>query len=142
MSNQEINKFDPADAMKNIKDRIKSSFVELIPDEQWNEMVASEIKSFFYKKSDYSYHRESKSDFEVLVRNEITKESIKRMAEYFSSQEFNEMWQLNGNNILSQKVKDLLIENSGIILANMLGVEFSNMLNNFAQGLRSRALNY
>jgi hypothetical protein len=44
---EEIQKFDPATLMQGVKDRIKATFVSLIPDEQWDVMVQKEIDSFF-----------------------------------------------------------------------------------------------
>lgn len=41
MENQ-IQKFDPSTLMQGVKDRIKSEFVALIPDEQWKQMIENE----------------------------------------------------------------------------------------------------
>ena len=41
-----IEKFDPSKLMDGVKDRIKSTFVSLIPDEMWNAMVEKEIYIF------------------------------------------------------------------------------------------------
>lgn len=46
MDNQ-IEKFDPSTLMQGVKDRIKSTFVSLIPDGQWDTMVQKEIDEFF-----------------------------------------------------------------------------------------------
>ena len=46
MSN-EVEKFDPSKLMDGVKDRIKATFVSLIPDEQWEQMVETESKKFF-----------------------------------------------------------------------------------------------
>ena len=45
MENQ-IEKFDPSKLMEGVKDRIKSTFVSLIPDEMWEQMVEKEIYIF------------------------------------------------------------------------------------------------
>jgi len=44
---ENIEKFDPSQLMQGVKDRIKATFVSLIPDEQWEGMVQTEIDSFF-----------------------------------------------------------------------------------------------
>jgi len=41
-----IEKFDPSKLMDGVKDRIKSTFVSLIPDDVWNTMVEKEIYVF------------------------------------------------------------------------------------------------
>ena len=42
----DIEKFDPSKLMDGVKDRIKATFVSLIPDEMWNAMVEKEIYIF------------------------------------------------------------------------------------------------
>ena len=41
-----IEKFDPSKLMDGVKDRIKSTFVSLIPDDAWEAMVEKEIYVF------------------------------------------------------------------------------------------------
>lgn len=41
-----IEKFDPSKLMDGVKDRIKATFVSLIPDEMWNAMAEKEIYVF------------------------------------------------------------------------------------------------
>ena len=48
MENQ-IEKFDPSKLMDGVKDRIKATFVSLIPDDAWNSMVEKELYVFFLK---------------------------------------------------------------------------------------------
>lgn len=43
---QQIEKFDPSKLMEGVKDRIKATFVSLIPDDMWNQMVEKEIFIF------------------------------------------------------------------------------------------------
>ena len=45
--NTQVQKFDPATLMQGVKDRIKATFVSLIPEEQWEEMVKKEVDKFF-----------------------------------------------------------------------------------------------
>lgn len=42
----EIEKFDPSKLMDGVRDRIKATFVSLIPDEMWDAMVEKEIYIF------------------------------------------------------------------------------------------------
>lgn len=64
-----VQKFDPSTLMQGVKDRIKSEFVSLIPDEQWNEMVQKEINDFFKEKDTGYSNRTYASDFSILVRD-------------------------------------------------------------------------
>lgn len=49
MENQ-IEKFDPSKLMDGVKDRIKATFVSLIPDDAWNSMVEKELYVFITGK--------------------------------------------------------------------------------------------
>lgn len=136
MENQ-VQKFDPSTLMQGVKDRIKSEFVSLIPDEQWQQMIKSEVDKFF-KETETGYsNRTYASEFGILVRNLLTEEAKKRMAEYFSSQEFAGKWQ-NGQQAASKEIERMFIENSGAILANMFGGMFQMQLDNFRMSLQNR----
>ena len=138
MSN-EVQKFDPSTLMQGVKDRIKSEFVSLIPDDQWSQMIQKESDDFFrQKETGYSSNRQYASDFGILVRDELRKEAQKRLAEYLSSPEFNTMYGEHGQPVAAQKVKELIVENSGLILQNMFGGMFSIMIQDFANQLRNR----
>lgn len=67
----EIEKFDPSKLMDGVKDRIKSTFVSLIPDEMWNTMVEKEIYIFTTGKiiphHDYDYGTKTYNDWEERV---------------------------------------------------------------------------
>ena len=43
---KQVEKFDPSKLMEGVKDRIKSTFVSLIPDDMWEKMVEKEIYIF------------------------------------------------------------------------------------------------
>ena len=51
-----VEKFDPATIMQSVKDKIKATFVSLIPDVQWEQMVKSEV-DYLFKKKDGNYYR-------------------------------------------------------------------------------------
>jgi len=136
--NNQIQKFDPATLMQGIKDRIKSEFVSLIPDEQWNEMIKKETENFFREKETGYSNRTYASDFAILVRDELRKEAQKRLVDYLNSPEFNVMYGEYGQPIASQKVKELLIDNAGLVLQNMFGGMFSLLISDFSQQLRNR----
>ena len=68
---KEIEKFDPSKLMDGVKDRIKSTFVSLIPDEMWNAMVEKEIYIFTTGKievhHDYDYTTKTYKDWEERI---------------------------------------------------------------------------
>lgn len=65
MENQ-IEKFDPSKLMDGVKDRIKATFVSLIPDDAWNSMVEKELYVFTTGKI-IAHHEYKGTDSEGLA---------------------------------------------------------------------------
>ena len=136
--NNSVEKFDPAQLMQGVKDRIKSTFVSLIPDEQWEQMVKTEVDNFFKgKELGYQGNRVYASDFQVLVRNMVNQEAKDRLVAYMSGTDFQEIWQANGQPIASEAVRKLVVENSGAILTNFYSGIVSSMMHTFAANIRN-----
>lgn len=90
---EEIEKFDPATLMQGVKDRIKATFVSLIPDAQWDQMVKREIDSYFESRDQnhYNYNR-TISDFTYTVNEVLRKEAEKKIQELLKSPDFQVKW--------------------------------------------------
>jgi hypothetical protein len=136
--NTQVQKFDPATLMQGVKDRIKSTFVSLIPEEQWKEMIEKEVGKFFREYELRQYDIRYVSDFSVLVNSLLKEEAEKRMKEYLGSPEFQTVWTDNGPRIISQAIREMMIENSGLILCNMYQEMFTSMLHRFRSELSNR----
>lgn len=136
--NTQVQKFDPATLMQGVKDRIKSTFVSLIPEEQWKEMIEKEVGKFFREYELRQYDIRYVSDFSVLVNSLLKEEAEKRMKEYLGSPEFQTVWTDNGPRIISQAIREMMIENSGLILCNMYQEMFTSMLQRFRSELSNR----
>ena len=68
-----VEKFDPSTLMQGVKDRIKSTFVSLIPDDQWDSMVQKEIDAFFNEEKKITIKEEEKgNDFWARKRYLVT----------------------------------------------------------------------
>lgn len=48
-----IEKFDPSKLMDGVRDRIKATFVSMIPDAQWEQLVKAECDKFFNLEDTY-----------------------------------------------------------------------------------------
>ena len=64
----EIEKFDPSKLMDGVRDRIKATFVSLIPEDHWEKLVQAEIDKFFAKYDRDTYRKQSVSNFGIVVR--------------------------------------------------------------------------
>jgi hypothetical protein len=133
---QEIEKFDPSTLMQGVKDRIKATFMSLIPDDKWGEMVDAEIKKFFELKDGLNeYHsRNSKtSHFTDVVFQVLTDECKKRCTEILNHPDFVTNWSGNKETV-SETLKKRLVDNMPEIMASMM----ENMMANAIQQLKNR----
>jgi hypothetical protein len=107
MSN-DIEKFDPSKLMDGVRDRIKATFVSLIPDAQWEQLVQKEVENFFRK------------DLEALCKEilrEACKEKVKETLKTYDTG----IWDSNTNSYRASEIlKKIMIENSSEIFASML----------------------
>lgn len=131
----EIEKFDPSKLMDGVKDRIKATFVSLIPEDAWEQMVKTEVDRFFKPKENWNSSREYRSEFQDLVRKEIEDECKRRLKEYLSSPDFNTTWKDNGLSATTKAVENMIVKNSGEIMVSMFGQMFQSMLLNFKSDL-------
>ena len=118
--NESVKPFDANDALKSVKDRMKDSFVTLIPDEQWEQMIKKEIDSYFQAESIDSYNRKYISKFSEDVHVLLQQEAQGRVKKYMN-ENFQAAWDCRGNEICGKIVKEIILNNSGELLKNMIG---------------------
>lgn len=140
MSDNQVEKFDPSKLMDGVKDRIKATFISLIPEDAWAKMVQDEIDRFFKPGETYSYNnnRDKFSPFQVLVQNELTNEMTKRLKEYLNSPEFQTTWDNYGQPVAQEAVKRMVVENAGAVLSSMYSGMAASMIQNFKNSLQIR----
>jgi hypothetical protein len=126
----DLEKFDPSKLMNGVRDRIKATFVSLIPDAQWEQLVQAEADKFFKPFVERPYHDRTKelfSDFQLVclsVMQEIGKEKMK---EYLAKYE-NNIW--SGNEVkVNDHLKQLLTEHASDILAGLIGHRVQQVVN-------------
>lgn len=128
----EIQKFDPALLMQGVRERIKATFVSLIPDDQWAALCEKEIRKFFEPTKDRYNNYHQMSSFS-MVCNEVLKDFSKEKLREFMKDYDAEIW----NSITNQKeapvlLKELLIKHAGEIFV----ATFSGMFNEAVQQLK------
>ena len=92
----EVTKFDPATYVDKVRDKIKQSLVDVIPDEQWNAMLKAEISSFFESRKERSTYnnevREHPSEFRRIVNTVVEEETKKRIRDMLATPEWSSYW--------------------------------------------------
>lgn len=133
-----IEKFDPAQLMNGVRDRIKATFISLIPESEWEKLIQTEIDRFFTQKTINGYRNSYEfSEFTQLCQNVINEETKTRIIAYLSGKEFGKTWDTRGQPVVSATIKKLLIDNSGEIFASMIGSSFMMALDNFKRSLEN-----
>ena len=120
---KEIIKYDASKVMEGVKDKIKATFVDLIPDDKWEEMIKTEIDKWL--KSD----NWNKSEFQQLVNKCLSEVIGEKLSALIKEKYISEIWE-NGQIQPTEELKKLIIENAGKVLLGMLGNEVQQALNN------------
>jgi hypothetical protein len=116
----EVTKFDPNSYVDKIREKIKQSLVDVIPDDQWNTMLRAEIASFFEVKK-HGYHDGSPkpSEFQRIVSMAVEEETKKRVLAMLNSSEWTGYWE--GNKMRAgEEVARIVRENGAAIMAKWM----------------------
>lgn len=119
----EIEKFNPHTLAESIKERIKSDFVQLIPQEQWDQMVKSQIDALYMRAKDLPGRPRThmaNTEIDQIIHDEITKiirqkvrEQIKREID---SPEWGGRLTCNGRRLPSEMAVKIARENGTDLL--------------------------
>ena len=134
----EVAKFDPATYVDKVRDKIKQSLIDIIPDEQWNAMLAAEISSFFKEQvvpsNGYRDTTTKPSEFRRIVLAVLEEETKKRVRDMLASPEWSSYWDGNKQKA-GEEIARIAQENGAAILAKWLeaaigqvisGIRFNN----------------
>jgi hypothetical protein len=116
----EVTKFDPNAYVDKIREKIKASLIDVIPDDQWNTMLRAEITQFFESKRP-AYHGgpAQPSEFHRVVMSVIEDETKTRVKELLNSPEWTSHW--DGTKMqAADEIARLVRENSAAIMAKWL----------------------
>lgn len=149
---KEIEKFDPSKLMDGVRDRIKATFVALIPDEQWEVMCKAEMDKFFFPVPEKDYNGRitghKPSQFEQIVIDLMKEHCKKHLVELFAKPEYSvqSVWEHNTNtnrtenNIkLSDHLDKMIKERMPDMMMTMFKAVMADAFNNFFYQAQQRA---
>lgn len=130
---KEIEKFDPSTLMQGVKDRIKATFVSLIPDTKWEEMVESEVDAFFkveqkitiaekakrdggFHSTNYQTMQLQQTPFRALVWEHCSTLTIRHLKDKVTQEYFNNTWGVSEKD-LDEKMKGFIAEAAPVAMA-------------------------
>lgn len=127
MTTNEIQKFDPSTLMEGVRQRIKATFVSLIPDDQWEELCKKEIDNFFDEKNTYnSSNRDYKSEFSEVCKVVLTELSKEKIKQYIT--DYDSIVWVDGGLQCSEKLSQLIIKLAPEIFTATFGNMFQNAI--------------
>ena len=121
MADQAVKKWDPDTVMEGVRDKIKATFVSMIPDAEWDRLIKGEIDNWFAEgqERDYSSPRYYRSKFSLFcqgILEDVARMKVKQALETYATTQ----WQ-NGEYIVSEQLRRLIIENAGELFARIMG---------------------
>lgn len=127
MAGTNIMKFDPSTLMEGVRDRIKATFVSLIPDDHWEALVKAEIDRFFNKPTTHNtYDKQYWTDFQMVCNNVLATAAREKVLEVLTKYT-DTVWRDSVESANSTLV-DLLTKHASEIFANTMGTMFKNVL--------------
>lgn len=129
----ELAKIDLGKAAEELRDKIRSAFVDAIPPEAWTAMIQGELKEFTTPRRN-SYSSELlPSPLGAIVRAELEKLVKAKIAEMLASPEWGS-W----DGKISEGVKAAILEHKDVLIESMLksmmGTAIQSMLSQMRYG--------
>jgi len=121
-----VQTYDPSKLMEMVRDRIRATYVSLIPDTQWTAMVQQVVDDFFKEGNQQYYDRKSHSPFKGLVYEELEKKSREIVQNFLASISSTE-WTSYGMKP-NEYIETFIKENAGTIFSNVIGGMIQNTL--------------
>lgn len=134
MNEKAIEQYDSSKIMNVVKDRIKATFVSLIPDLEWEKMVKKEVDDYFRRK-ETGYRRDSPSDFCQDVRK-VLRERVEKAVQKIIEKEYKSFTcDGNGHLYVNENIKKMIIENAPVIFESVVSNMFQRVINNMSTNM-------
>lgn len=136
----DITPFNPVSYAEKLRDKIKSALVDIVPDEQWADLIKKEVEAFFAKKNvTRNYNNQisdSESEFSAIARQVLGEEAKKHIRAELETPGWADVWD-NGRLAGSESLRKLLMENAPLIIASAFDGTFQAVL----QQVRNNMIN-
>ena len=129
MASEAIRQFNPSDYVEMIRGKIRGVLLEVVPDEQWDEMIRKEIQTFFeLRTEDRSYgYSVRTSGFRMACEDILKREVQERVLAALKSPEWDGYWD-GQRQTIGPKLAELLQQQAAGIFNAWLGSVLQGVL--------------
>ena len=120
-----------------VSDKIRASFVDLIPEDAWKAMVEKEIKRFITPPKPAYDDKNPLSPLEGLIREELKSIFGAIIKEEFKRPEYVNQWHQNGKSG-NDFVKDIIKDNMPQIIQAVVGSMMNDIAVKITNDIRGR----
>ncbi len=134
MSDNAIAPFDASSLRDKVADRIKASFVDLIPEETWKQMVANEIKNLTDARIDGYNRTQTPSQLQTMINAEISRRIKEAIVTALNGQEYQGVWG-DGTQQASAVVQEIIKQCAPNMVAALFGFIVNDALQHVRNGM-------
>lgn len=119
----EVEKFDPGTLRDKISERIRTSFVDLIPEDAWRDMVQREINWFLTDEDRMGYgHVQEKrpSPLRALIGQELERRWKAKLVDELNKPEYGSDWSNEGESP-REAIQEIIRQSSDALMKSMFG---------------------
>lgn len=121
-------RIDPSAFADRLRDRIRSTLGDLIPEEQWNVLMKAETERFFNPRREGQgyYERSTPSDFTTIVQAALGEHVRERVKKYLETDpEWQKQW--DGQNVagIPKKLDEMIERNLPVLMRECVGLFFT-----------------
>ncbi|MEK6882664.1 MAG: hypothetical protein AABY22_23785 [Nanoarchaeota archaeon] len=118
----EVTKFNPEDLAKNLKERVKQEFVNLIPEAHWDKFIADTVKEFTEK------------DLKDVIKEVLRTKGKERVVEYLNDNLKGEWDVTKQRTVMDSRMKEMIVSLAPTMLAEIM----EQMITGMMQNMRNR----
>lgn len=140
----DINKasaFDPAAAVNAIREKIRGQVLDVIPSEQWDALIRSEMKSFMEDQVENKGSYNEKvipAAFKIIVRSILSEEAEKIVKGVMNGNEWSSVYDSSNQRYKAgEAIRKLLIENGPAIMETYMKDQMAIAFQGFITNLKN-----
>lgn len=135
----EIEKFDPSKLVDQVRERIRNTFAELIPEDEWKKLVQREIAYFLQetrtRRNSYGNEIVERGALGELVDRELTAMLKELIKDEFASSKWN-VWRDGNKQCIGTEVEKLILKNAPAILSALLGQSLQSLMSQWGMHIQ------